>query len=177
MNRTLDSEKIKKEFIESYDKYSDAIFRYCLGQTSDREKALDLAQETFTRAWQYLAGGKQIEQMRPFLYKTATNAIIDDRRKKKTVSLDAMMEEGFDAASGENEQEQKEITFDSEQAIKLLQNLDEKYKDVLMLRYVDEMSIKEISEITNESENNISVRIHRGLDKLEKLINSENNKQ
>ncbi len=85
------------------------------------------------------------------------------------------MEEGFDYGNGTNEQEQKEMTFDSEQAVELIKKLDEKYRDVLMLRYVDEMSVKEIAEIVGESENNVSVRIHRGLDKLEKLIQSKNN--
>ena len=175
MNRTLNPEKIKQELTDAYEKFGDAIFRYCFGQTSDREKALDLTQETFTRAWQYLSDGKKIEQIRPFLYRIATNAIIDDRRKRKTVSLDALMEEGFDYANGTDEQEQKEITFESGQAVELIKKLDEKYKDVLMLRYVDELSVKEIAEIVGESENNVSVRIHRGLDKLEKLIRSEHN--
>lgn len=175
MNRKLNPEKIKQELTDAYEKFGDAIFRYCFGQTSDREKALDLTQETFTRAWQYLASGKEIEQIRPFLYRIATNAIIDDRRKRKTVSLDALMEEGFDYANGTNEREQKEITFESEHAVELIKKLDEKYKDVLMLRYVDEMSVKEIAEIVGESENNVSVRIHRGLDKLEKLIHNQNN--
>ncbi len=160
----------------AYAEFNDAIFRYCYTQTSNRDKALDLAQETFTRAWQYLASGKEVDQMRPFLYRIATNAIIDDRRKKKAVSLDSMMEEGYDHADATDEAEQHEILFEGNQALEALAGLDAKYKDVLIMRYVDDMTVKEIAQAIGESENNTSVRIHRGLDKLKKLIGEKNGK-
>ena len=48
--------------------------------------------------------------------------------------------------------------------------LDEKYRDVVLMRYVDELSPKEISEVVGESENNVSVRIHRGLKQLKEIL-------
>jgi len=172
--KQLDPEKIKADFMAAYSEFNDAIFRYCYTQTSNRDKALDLAQETFTRAWQYLASGKKVEQMRPFLYRIASNAIIDDRRKKKSTSLDSMLEEGYDYADESDEAEQHEIAFEGNQALDALKELDDKYKDVLIMRYVDEMAVKEIAEAIGESENNTSVRIHRGLEKLKNLIGEKN---
>lgn len=162
--------KIEQQFLEAYEKYSDAIFRYCWSQTSDREKALDLSQETFTKTWEYLAQGKEILQIKAFLYRVALNAIIDHRRKHKTQSLDAMMEEGFDYQEEHPSAERTQSAFDSKKAIAVISQLDDKYKDVLMMRYAEDMSIKEIADITGESENNISVRIHRGLAKMEDLL-------
>lgn len=163
-------DKINNQFLEAYEKYSDAIFRYCWSQTSNRETALDLSQETFTKTWEYLAQGKEILQMKAFLYRVALNAIIDYRRKHKAQSLDQMTEEGFDFKEENDSAERNQSAFDNKKAIELVNQLDDKYKDVLMMRYVDEMSITEISEITGESENNISVRIHRGLAKMEDLL-------
>jgi RNA polymerase sigma-70 factor (ECF subfamily) len=165
-----DPEKIKHEFMRAYEEFSDPIFRYCYAQTSNRDTATDLSAETFTRAWQYLADGKEVEQMRPFLYRIATNAIIDYRRKKKESSLDSLIEEGYDYADSTDIVTERETLFEGAQAMEILASLDDKYKDVLIMRYVEDMSVKDIAHATGETENNTSVRIHRGLDKLKKLI-------
>lgn len=169
-----DPEKIRQSFLAAYEELSDPIFRYCYAQTSSRDAATDLAQETFTRAWQYLADGKEVEQMKPFLYRIASNAIIDYRRKKKASSLDAMMEEGYDYADTTDTVSEREAIFDGNQAMEALGELDDKYKEVLMMRYAEDMSVKDIAQAIGESENNTSVRIHRGLDKLKKIIETKN---
>ncbi|MCU0660653.1 MAG: RNA polymerase sigma factor [Candidatus Pacebacteria bacterium] len=169
MNQT-DPEKIKNEFLKAYDVFADPIFRYCYAKTRNRDKATDLVQDTFTRVWQYLADGKEVEQMKPFLYRIATNAIIDGQRKKKESSLDALMEEGYDYADESDAADTHETLFESNQAMEILSGLDEKYKEVLLMRYVEDMSVKDIAHAIGESENNTSVRIHRGLDKLKKAM-------
>jgi RNA polymerase sigma-70 factor (ECF subfamily) len=176
--------KIEQNFLKSYDEFGDAIFRYCLIQTSDRELARDLTQDTFTRVWEYLARPqtdaeenipKQIQNMKAFLYRVATNLIIDYRRKKKpTLSLETMMEEGFDVTGSRDQKEILETSFDSEKVVEALNKLDDKYRETLTLRYIEDLSLKEISQITGEGENNISVRIHRGLEKLKELLTFDN---
>ncbi len=166
-----DPSQIKNKFLESYDAHSDAIFRYCFFQTSNREVALDLSQDTFIKVWEYLAGGKQVDNIRAFLYTVARNLIIDYRRKKKSVSLDKMMDEGFDVSH--SEQEHLENRIDGSNLVERLEDLEEKYRDVLTMRYIDDLSIKEIAEITGESENNISVRIHRGLEKAKNIFGEQ----
>ena len=172
--------KIEQNFLKSYDEFGDAIFRYCLIQTFDRELARDLTQGTFTRIWEYLTRTqtdaeenmpKQIQNMKAFLYKIATNLIIDYRRKKKpSLSLETMMEEGFDVTSSRDQKEILETSFDSKKVVEALNKLDDKYKETLTLRYIEDLSLKEISQITGERENSISVRIHRGLEKLKKVL-------
>lgn len=165
-----DPQKLQDDFMAAYAEYNDAIFRYCLAKTSNRDKALDLAQDTFTKAWQYLAEGKEVGEMRPFLYRIASNAIIDEYRKKKTVSLDALTDEGFDHADDADEAAKHESAFEGSQALAALETLDPKYRDVLMMRYVEDMAVKEIAAALGESENTISVRIHRGIEKLRTSI-------
>jgi RNA polymerase sigma-70 factor (ECF subfamily) len=67
------NKQLQKEFEKAYDLYADAIFRHCYLRVSDRELAKDLMQETFMKTWEYLASGKDIDDVRPFLYRTALN--------------------------------------------------------------------------------------------------------
>ena len=54
--------------------------------------------------------------------------------------------------------------------------IDEKYRDVLVLRYTEGLSVQEIAEVLGERENTVSVRIHRGIQQLRKLYVSEGKK-
>ena len=83
---------IEQKFLKAYDEYSDAIFRHCYFRVSDREKAKDLTQDTFTKTWEYVLKNGEVTDLRAFLYKVANNLIIDTYRKKKEDSLDDMME-------------------------------------------------------------------------------------
>ncbi|MFA6273656.1 MAG: RNA polymerase sigma factor [Candidatus Paceibacterota bacterium] len=168
--KEVNKQNLRENFTQSYDQFSNAIFRFCYFQTSSREKALDLTQETFTRTWEYLSTGKNVENLRAFLYKVAGNLIIDDRRKKKSESLDKMTEAGFDLKSEINEVSVKENIFQVKLALEALDKLGEKYKEVLLLRFVEEMEIHEIAKMIGENENNVSVRIHRGVEKLKNLL-------
>jgi RNA polymerase sigma factor (sigma-70 family) len=80
-----------KEFGEAYERYSDELFRHCSLRLSDRERALELTQEAFVRAWQYIQRGQEVRELRPFLYRTLRNLIIDEYRRHKNTSLEGMM--------------------------------------------------------------------------------------
>lgn len=170
--------KTEKVFMESYEEFSDAIFRYALFQTSNKETALDITQDTFIKTWQYLQKGEEVENIRAFLYRVAKNLIIDYRRKKKSSSLDQILEAGTDFTEQPNVLEEKEDDFDrerdKEKILKTIDKIDEKYKEILLMRYVEEMSIKEIGDILEKSQNHISVMIHRGVEKLKKLLKDYN---
>lgn len=159
---------IEEKFLEVYEKYNDAIFRHCYFRIGyDREKAKDLTQETFAKTWNYLAQGKVIENSKAFLYKVATNLMINLHAKKKDLSLDKLQTAGFDP--GFDNQESLHNFLVGQQLLKKLDQLDEKYSQAVAMRYVDDLSPKEIAEILGESENVVSVRIHRGLSKLREL--------
>ena len=157
----------EEQFIRSYDEHADAIFRFCYFKTSHREQSKDILQDTFMRAWEFIKQGGTVTNARAFLYKIANNLIIDWRRKKKSSSLDAMMDAGFDAAGDEHERI-PEIA-DSRRVIAAIGSLDEKYRDALLLRYVDDLSVKEIADILGETETAVGVHLHRGKEKLKLL--------
>lgn len=164
---------VEQEFLKAYDQFADAIFRHCVFRVSDREKAKDLAQGSFVRLWDYMSQGKEIDNMRAFLYRIANNLIIDEYRKKKDESLDRMRdEEGFDI--GFDVMRDIETKDEHAKAVALLECLPDKYREALVMRHVDGLSVKDIAHLTHETENVISVRIHRAIEKLKTLSEQKN---
>ena len=157
--------KAEAELSKLFDEYSDAIFRYVCFRMSDREIAKDITQDTFVRYWQCLAREDDIQNPKALLYKIAGNLVIDYfRKKKETVSLDALAEDGFEP--GQNPFPNVNDKMELDQTIAMFEKLDDPYKKVLILRFVEGFDPKEIAEILEETPNSISVRIHRGLQKL-----------
>ncbi len=168
----MDNGDINQQFLKAYEKLADGIFRYCYLRISDREKARDIMQETFIKTWKYLAEGHAINNLKAFLYRTASNLIIDEYRKNKTVSLDLMREkDGFDPV-GDDAGDIIDLA-EAQNAIRLINKLEPGYREIIIMRYINDLSVKDIAQILGESENNVSVKIHRGLEKLKSLMNGE----
>lgn len=160
---------VEQEFLSAYDQYSDELFRFTLLRVRDRDEALDIVQDTFTRTWDYVRNGTNVEQYRGLLYRIARNLIIDRSRRKKAVSLDAMHEEsGFDAP--DDSPETFGAAIDIEHALGLIDRLPPKYRDVLLMRYVEDLDIPDIATALGITTNATSVRLHRGMEKLRELV-------
>ncbi|MEI6864171.1 MAG: RNA polymerase sigma factor [Candidatus Adlerbacteria bacterium] len=172
-------EDSKQQFAEIFEKHSDELFRHAVMRLSDRERALELTQETFLKTWNYMSkGGEEIRQYRSFLYRILNNLVIDEYRKRKVQSLDAMLENETTEQAVEGQllrdetdiMEEAMVRFESAAAVRALKQLGEQHRTVLVMRYIDGLSPKEIAESMQESENTISVRIHRGIKKLRELL-------
>lgn len=164
----MDTSDSKNVFLEAYKELSEPIFRHCFIRVSDREKAKDITQETFIRVWKYLQGGEKINNTKAFVFKIANNLIIDNYRKKKTDSLDLMKESGFEIVG--DEPGAVRLSAEIRNALETIHKIEPKYKEVLIMRFVDDLTIGEIAGILKETENSISVRIHRGINKLKELL-------
>ncbi len=162
---------MEQSFLKLYDEFAGPIFRHCYFRVSSREVAEDLVQESFMRIWDYLAEGKVVDNQKAFLYKIAGSLIIDYYRKKKNVSLDALSEDGFNP-TGDDASSILDYS-EGQHALSLAEKLESPYRETIIFRYVNGLSISEISEIVGESENVVSVRIHRGIEKLKKLFHYE----
>jgi RNA polymerase sigma-70 factor (ECF subfamily) len=171
----MSENKLQKEFGQFYESLSDAIFRHCFFRLSDRERALDLMQETFIRTWSVLADGKrEIKNIKSFLYRTAHNLIVDEyRTRKSTFSVEGLRESGWDIKDEDKIEVDVETSIETEKILQTLNKIDEKYRDAVIMRYIDELSLKEIAEATGETINNIGVRINRGLKQTKKLLENE----
>lgn len=160
----------KKEFMDAYEKYADAIYRHCFFRVYSKGKAEELVQETFMKAWQYLAEGKKVDNMKAFLYHIATNLIIDESRKKKEESLDVLLaiSDAFEPSlDGRRVIEQSALMHEIRTVI---EKLPQEYKEVVIMRYIDDLDPREIAEALGISANNVSVRLHRALVIIQKLF-------
>lgn len=127
----------------------------------------DLVQDTYIKTWAYLVKGGKIVTMKAFLYHTLNNLIIDHYRKKKNASLDVLLEKGFNPK--DESSESLIDMLDGKAALVLIMRLPVAYQKIMRMRYVQDLTLEEMSLITGSSKNALAVKVHRGLEKLRAL--------
>lgn len=164
-------QKMEREavFAVAHQDYEKKLNLHAFFKVHDHATSDDLVQDTFMKTWKYLLKGGKIDTMKAFLYHVLNNLIVDEYRKHKTTSLDVLLEKGFEP-SVDNSQRLFNI-LDAKAAILLIKRLPCVYRKVMSMRYVQDLSLKEISSINGQSKNTTAVRLHRGLERL-KLLSS-----
>jgi RNA polymerase sigma-70 factor (ECF subfamily) len=149
--------------------YQHRLLRYLLFLTGKREVAEDLFQETWMRV---LLRGAQYNGKARFdtwLFTIARNLVIDLSRKRQMASLDEMSEAGEDerpfevAIDGPSPFEQFASREDRAEVAEVLLKLEPNYREVLMLRFHEEMSLEEIASVTRAPLSTVKSRLYRGL--------------
>lgn len=162
----------EEQYIELYREYAPKLFKYCYFRVHSKEDAEDLAGKTFTKMWDYLAQGNKIDNYRAFMYRTAHNIIIDfykSSKKDREISIHSFGEDTVDIpqeATFVDDTETRAMIGDVQ---KRLQELPEQYREIIILRYINDLSIQEIANVTEMTENNVSVKLHRATEKLKSL--------
>jgi RNA polymerase sigma-70 factor (ECF subfamily) len=149
--------------------YNKGLNSYALFKLHDNAIGENLVQDTFMKTWSYLVKGGKIQMMKAFLYHILNNLIVDEyrKRKHKMESLDTLVENGFEP---KDEQSENLVDFlDGKSVLRRIIELPLKYKKVMSMRFVESMSLEDISIVTGRTKNSIAVQIHRGLIKLKKL--------
>jgi RNA polymerase sigma-70 factor (ECF subfamily) len=153
-------------------RYQHRLMRYLLYLTSNREMAEDLFQEVWMRV--LVRGGQFNGQARfdTWLFTIARNLVIDQRRKRTMSSLDEMFEGGseddrpmsFEIADGEPTPFDRLSNFeDRERIAAALLQLDTLHREVLVLRFHDELSLEEIAKVTRAPLSTVKSRLYRGM--------------
>ncbi len=149
--------------------YQHRLLRYLLFLTGKREVAEDLFQETWMRV---LLRGAQYNGKARFdtwLFTIARNLVIDLSRKRQMASLDEMSETGEDerpfevAIDGPSPLEQFASREDRAEVAEVLLKLEPNYREVLVLRFHEEMSLEEIAAMTRAPLSTVKSRLYRGL--------------
>lgn len=163
-------------FIEAFEALSDQLFRHAFFRLSNREKALDIVQDAYLKTWDYVVGGGEVRDYKSFLYRSLNNLIIDEYRRRKSSSLDELLEDDtgeLEMKLSEGSVREKEEAMDDDKLMEMIRaripELPLSYRTAVTMRYIDGLSPKEIAELIGESENVVSVRIHRGVLKLRAL--------
>ena len=147
--------------------YSKGLNTRAYFKVHDHDLGEDLVQDTFMKTWRYLVKGGQINMMKAFLYHILNNLIIDQYRKHKTDSLDILVESGFEPKDTDSTRFLN--VLDGKGAMDLIAHLPETYKKVMRMKFVQHLSLKEMSILTGQTKNGTAVQIHRGLEKLKYL--------
>ena len=149
--------------------YQHRLLRYLLFLTGKREVAEDLFQETWMRV---LVRGAQYNGKARFdtwLFTIARNLVIDLSRKRQMASLDEMSEAGEDerpfevAIDGPSPFEQFATREDRAEVQEVLLKLEPNYREVLVLRFHEELSLEEIATVTRAPLSTVKSRLYRGL--------------
>src|SRR6266702_3349312 len=149
--------------------YQHRLLRYLLFLTGKREVAEDLFQETWMRV--LLRGGQYNGKARfdTWLFTIARNLVIDLSRKRTMASLDEMCDTTDDgrafeiAADGPSPLEQFQSREDRAEVSEVLLKLEANYREVLVLRFHEEMSLEEIASVTKAPLSTVKSRLYRGL--------------
>jgi RNA polymerase sigma-70 factor, ECF subfamily len=161
----------------AHSEYRKQLKRYSLSKVSNPQLAEDLVQDTFLRAWNYLLKGGKVDTMKSFLYQILHRLIIDEyRRGKRTSSLDDLVEKGFEPSQSGEEFEHISNVLDGKAMMLLINKLPDRYRKVLTMRYVDNLTIEEMAARIGQSKNTVAVQIHRGLVKLKEIFDQYDDK-
>jgi len=165
----------KEEFSKFYADNIDKVFRFTYLRVNSAEKAQDLTAQVFFRFWREASRSpKKIKNPVAFLYRMARNKIIDfyRQKKKKPISLDKVQEIADFQAAHTTFQQKIELSWEMKRVKQSLQDLPPLYADVIIWRYLDDLSYKEIAEILNKKEGTVRVLLHRALKELKERLSS-----
>ncbi|MDD5341314.1 MAG: RNA polymerase sigma factor [Patescibacteria group bacterium] len=169
--------KDPEAFSKVYDLYLDRIYRFIFFKVANAEDAQDLSSEVFLKTWQYIADGKKVKNLNAFFYKTARNLIVDYYRrasKGTEISLEKEkdnLDERMGAAT--SSLEKIDVGLDIEDLETKLRELKDEYREVIVLRYIENLSIGEIAEIIEKKKGNVRVLLYRALNTLKELVAKE----
>ncbi len=166
-NEIIQRAKINSQiFEEIYKKYADKIYNYFWYRVGhQKDTAEDLTQETFLRAFKHLARFQNRGySYLSYLLAIAHNVLVNYYRSHKLIPLSVF--EGIDIPVPEEITNYLENKITIEQLKEALNTLSGAEKEITLMRYRDEMSIKEISKITGKSENAVKLILSRARKKL-----------
>ncbi len=155
--------------------HQDEIFRLVFFRTRSRMDSEDLTQDIFMSAFRYLPQLKESDRFRPWLYRIALNRVHDFHRKNKLLAFFGMAEdlEQVDAAVSDvephrdagavNEMIRKEFWL---RVKELSGRFSAMEKEVFFLRFIDDLSLKEIAFTLKKSESAVKTHLYRAIKKF-----------
>lgn len=167
----------KKEFMELVDKRTDILFRIALTYVGNEELASDAVQDSILNAYKNLNSLKEKEKFNSWITTILVNRCREILRKDKKVSYFELKEEilnenGVTNDYYDNDYNKVDNKID---VLNILQNIDEKYRNVISLKYFGDYTIKEIATILDIPQGTVKSRLNFGIKKLKKLMEVKEN--
>ena len=157
----------KEAFGRLYNLFLEKIYRFVYYLISDEDLAYDITQDAFVRAWRALPRfDRERGSFSTFLYAIARNLVIDNQRKRITFSLELV----GDVGQEENFEEDIDRKERAGKVREILASLDGHDRELVVLRYFEEMSFKKISKIVGKQEGAVRVKVFRILKSLKEKL-------
>jgi len=161
-------EDVKTRFLAAYDAQVKSIYRYIYYRTGqEKDEAQELTQEVFTRTWAYLQKDlRPIDDIRAFLFQVSRHVIADRWRKYKPHLNIDQLEPHEEPRTAHNHEASVDMVLLEQYLLKL----PEKYREILTLRFINDLSTEETGKIMGVTANNAAVMTKRALEKLKSLL-------
>lgn len=166
--------KDKEAFIRAYDSYLDNIYRFIYFKIGGEEEAQDLTSVVFLKAWNHIQNNSLLDYktLKALFYKIARNSIIDYYRERASIKEVAGGEDALTNIVDETQDlaRKTELTFDLAKVNEKIHELKDEYREIIVLRFMEDFSISEIAEITDKTNGNVRVLVYRALKALRELM-------
>ncbi|MDO8598994.1 MAG: sigma-70 family RNA polymerase sigma factor [bacterium] len=166
----MPSEQSEREvFLQYYEAYKDRIYTYFWYRTGfRREVAEDCAQEVFLRALQAFASFDQDRPFAPWVFRIAHNHLVNYyRQQRPTLDLEEIPE--LPAPKSD----MVEHRIECERVLRAMEQLDERDRNLLLLRYVDGLAHDEIAQVVGRRSVAVRVAVHRAIRRLRTVLGSD----
>ena len=171
------AKKDPEAFGKIYDAYVTPIYRFIYFKVSSAEQAEDLTSETFLKAWRYLTEKRDVQSLQALLYNVARSVVIDHYRatalERSNAPLDDVPESFLDDAKSAKLIHDIETNFDATCVLEKLRGLKDEYREVVVMKYFDELSTGEIAKILGKSASNVRTILSRATQALSDAIHHE----
>jgi len=175
------AKKDSDAFGELYDMYVRRIYRFVYFKVPSAEVAEDLTSETFLKAWRYLMHKKDVPHLQALLYSVARSVVVDWYRssanERGDVSLDEAIMNELTGTGSEQLLKSIETDFDITRVLQKLRGLKDDYREVVIMKYLDEMSHGEIASALGKSTSHVRVIAHRAVKALGDTLESNESRQ
>lgn len=158
----------KNQYFEIiYDRYADKVYRKCLSFVRDEALAEDYTHDIFMKLILSLSSYKESAKFSTWLYSVTYNFCIDKIRQNKKMQEEPL-EEDFDGVIDDSE-EAEMAEMEAKRLNKAMEKISAEERTILMMKYQDDLSIKEIADSLKISESAVKMRLLRAKDKLKNL--------
>ncbi|MFA6254858.1 MAG: RNA polymerase sigma factor [Patescibacteria group bacterium] len=166
--------KDPEAFAQIYDLYVTPIYRFIYFKVATRQDAEDLTSEVFLKIWQYVTEtDEKIENLKALLYKAARNLVIDFYRQsaRKDFTQDQESLLNVEDYRQQSLLFQIDTEFEMKNIEKVLRQMKDEYREIVILRFIEELSISEIANVLDKSKGSVRVLLHRAIKVCRELLN------